>query len=112
MKYKKSAKDLAFDRERAGYRKRINELERTIKDNESVMYDMREKLAESERQIAELNDWVERLLTYTEMSKDDLQKLIAKKKKEYDVLSDLDNFMKAFSYFRTGYGVGNMEDIR
>ena len=67
----KSAKDLAFERERDKYKKRIKELE-------DVILELRNQLSEAEANVESLQEWNERLLEYTGMSDEDMRKVIQK----------------------------------
>ena len=68
-----SAKALASDRERTKYKKRIN-----------AAYDIVRELEEANLELkadkAELKDWVDRLLAYTDMSEDDMRRKITAEK--------------------------------
>ena len=68
-----SAKDLAFDRERTKYKKRINAAYDIVKELE-------EENLELKADKAELKDWVDRLLAYTELSEDDMRRKITAEK--------------------------------
>ena len=68
-----SAKDLAFDRERTKYKKRINAAYDIVKELE-------EENLELKADKAELKEWVDRLLVYTELSEDDMRRKITAEK--------------------------------
>lgn len=72
----KSAKDIAFDKERRKFQKRIRELEEQLAERDNEILNLKEQLSESEIK----DDWIERLLEYTEMSKEDLKAMIEKDK--------------------------------
>lgn len=85
----KSAKDIAFEKERASYRKQIRELEFKLKQKDNEILEMRDQLLEAENKCTELQDWVERLLEYTELSEDDMRKIIQKEKDSIKVKEHL-----------------------
>lgn len=47
-----------------------------------------------ENKVSELNDWIERLLSYTELSKEDMQNLIESEKVKTDIINNLNMFFK------------------
>ena len=81
----KSAKDLAFDRERIKYRRRIKELTHLLDQKNS-------EIREANNKIDMLQDWNERLLNFTELSEEDLKNFIRRAK-------ETDDFMKLMSRF-------------
>lgn len=90
---KKSAKDIAFDKERAVFRKQIRELE---------IRELRNLISQKETEMAEKDDWIRRLLDYTELSEDDLKKFIENEKIKahiYDGFGLIDKmFFKMFQF--------------
>lgn len=85
MKQKKSAKDIAFDKERAKFRSEIRNLEYQIQYRDKQIEELAKTLEQREEELLKLNDWVERLLEYTEISKEDLKKLIDGEKEKAEV---------------------------
>ena len=77
----KSAKDLAFDRERAKIKKEIKDLERSLKASQNQVNELNRVIAENEL-IRQQEEWINRLLEYTEMSKDELRQLIDNEKEK------------------------------
>jgi transcription termination factor NusB len=92
----KSAKDLAFEKERAKYRKQIRELEYLVKSKDERISSLEQVSNEKDEQLKIQNEWIERLLKYTELSKEDLEKII-KKDKEMAALTN--TFVKAAETF-------------
>lgn len=76
----KSAKDIAFEKERNKYRKQINELEKKLIDSNKEKYSLKNKVSELESELQSKNEWIERLLEYTEMTKEDVKAAIEKDK--------------------------------
>lgn len=99
---KKSAKDLAFDKERAKYRKQIRELELHIKEKDIKIYSLDSELKQSNAKIEQLEDWINRLLDYTELSEADMKIIINKDKAAAEVL---DKFNSLTSIFKNS-GIG------
>ena len=101
---RKSAKDIAFDKERAKFRSEIRKLETVIRRLES---ENKEKSKEIERLQAEIeckeselamkDDWIRRLLEYMDLSEDDMKKLIEKQKKETEIFENFQSIEKVFS---------------
>lgn len=80
MKQKQSAKDLAFEKERAKFRKKIRDLEHEI-NNLKLLYMQKEnELRVVNSQLSQKEDWIVRLLEYTELSEDDMKVIIDKEK--------------------------------
>ena len=75
MSNKKSPKDIAFEKERVKFRGLIRELEREIKNEKIEKLQLKEQLTEKEIEIEGLKLWIERLLEYTELSKEDIIKI-------------------------------------
>lgn len=73
---KMSAKDISFEKERVEFRKHIRELEQKNKILEHSIRELNCVVQERDAKITELQDWVERLLEYTELSEDEMKKII------------------------------------
>lgn len=94
---KKSAKDLAFDKERAKYNKQIRELKLQLKEKDDVIKLQKECIEANSTELCELRDWVQRLLDYTELSEEDMKRIINKEKKSAEVIEQMSNVSKVFS---------------
>ena len=81
----KSAKDIAFEKERAKFRSKIRELTSCLNDKQKEIDILNKEIKEKEETIIQQEEWIERLLEYTEMSKEDLQKLINSEKDKAEV---------------------------
>lgn len=80
MKQKQSAKDLAFEKERAKFRKKIRDLEHEI-NNLKLLYMQKEnELRVVNSKLSQKEDRIVRLLEYTELSEDDMKAIIDKEK--------------------------------
>ena len=99
--YKKSAKDIAFDKERASFRKRIRELEREVRNKELENRELRNVISQKETEITGKDDWIRRLLEYMDLSEEDLKKVIENEKTKADICDSFKFVDKMFSkYFR------------
>ena len=99
MSQKRSAKDMAFERERAKYRKQIRELQSELRAKEARIADLNEELSEKETEIAEKEDWIRRLLEYTELSPEELKNLLEKEKATADIMDELSKIQDVFRRF-------------
>lgn len=97
--YKKSAKDLAFDKERVKYNKIIRELESQLKEKDKIIECQNESIRKGAEELHQLRDWVRRLLEYTELSEDEMKKLIDKDKKSAELVEHMSEISKMFSRF-------------
>ena len=98
---KKSAKDIAFDKERATFRKQIRELEREVSNKDLEIRKLKEVISQKETEITGKDDWIRRLLEYMDLSKDDLKKFIENEKAKADIRDRFSTVDKIFSkYFR------------
>lgn len=99
MKKTKSAKDLAFDREREKYRKEIRDRDTLITELQYIVEQLQESIRQRDNKISECNDWIRRLLEYMDLSEDDMRNIIQKDKTMADIterLSDVDKMVSKF----------------
>lgn len=80
MKQKQSAKDLAFEKERAKFRKKIRELESGINALQLAVMQKDSELNVVRNELSQKEDWIRRLLEYTELSEEDMKAIIDKEK--------------------------------
>lgn len=102
IKEEKSAKDIAFEKERAKFRRQVRELERENKELARNIRELNGMLQDQEAKIAGLQDWIERLFEYTELSKDEMRKIIQKDKSDANIaerLKDMEKLFLRFSMF-------------
>lgn len=85
MKQQKSAKDIAFEKERSKFRKEIKCLQYQIMDMDKQIKELNEVIFERENELRQQAEWIDRLLEYTEVSKEDLQKLIESEKDKAEI---------------------------
>lgn len=103
----KSAKDLAFEKERAKYRKKIRELELELSKNAIEKRELMDRIAEIERERDELQNWVDRLLEYTEMSEHDMKRILQKEKY---LAAASENMQKLFDVYEKLSGMDMLSD--
>lgn len=99
MKIEKSKKDIAFDKERAKYRHEINDLQRTISNQLVEISNLSKRISELEDSVRQKDEWIHRLLEYTELSEEDMRKQIKKDKNISEVLehiNDMNNLIYGF----------------
>lgn len=90
---KQSAKDIAFEKERQHFRSEIRDLERVIRNREKDIAELIETKRSLESEIAEKDEWIDRLLGYTEMSREDVQQMIKKEKEEVELRQVVGDFL-------------------
>ena len=90
MKSNKSSKDLAFDKERAKYRHEISTLQREIKENLRYIELLNWKILELEESIRQKDDWINRLLEYTELTEEDMRNQIQKDRSISEVINNME----------------------
>lgn len=86
-KYQKSAKDKAFDEERAKLNKRIRELESQLKTKELEIRSLKEKNEKEKEKLEEIQDWNRRLLEYMDLNESDMRIILVKEKAEGEIFS-------------------------
>lgn len=105
MKNKKSAKDLAFDKERAKYRHEIKDLQREVKENLREVEVLNQKISELEESIRKKDDWICRLLEYTELTEEDMKNQIQKDKSVSEVISHIEEMNSIICGFGKRFGL-------
>lgn len=105
MKSNKSAKDLAFDKERAKYRHEISTLQREIKENLRYIELLNQKILELEESIRQKDDWINRLLEYTELTEEDMRNQIQKDKSVSEVISHIEEMNSIICGFGKRFGL-------
>ena len=99
MGSKKSAKDIAFEKERARFRQEIRELQREIKKRDADIFELKESLKNTEAMIETKDDWIRRLLEYTELSEEEMKKIILKDKIDSEISHRVDGMFRGSSLF-------------
>ena len=105
MKTGKSKKDIAFDKERAKYRHEINDLQRTISNQLVEISNLSKIISELEDSVRQKDEWIHRLLEYTELSEEDMRKQIKKDKNISEVLEHINDMNNLISGFGKTFGL-------
>lgn len=105
MKNVKSKKDIAFDKERAKYRHEIKDLQRTIVQQLDEISDLSKRISELEESVRRKDEWIQRLLEYTELSEEDMRKQIKKDKNVSEVLEHINDMNNLIAGFGKRFGL-------
>lgn len=105
MKTEKSKKDLAFDKDRAKYRHEISTLQREIKENLREIEVLNQKIHELEESIRQKDDWIQRLLEYTELTEENMRNQIKKDKSVSEVIDHINNMNILISGYGKRFGL-------
>ena len=95
----KSAKDIAFDKERAKYRKEIRELNSLVIKQRIDIDKLKQDIDRKDMELLEKDEWIRRLLEYMDMSEEDMRKIIQKDKTMAEAaerLSDINKMVPRF----------------
>ena len=95
----KSAKDLAFDKERAKYRKEIRELNSLVIKQRIDIDKLKQDIDRKDMELLEKDEWIRRLLEYMDMSEEDMRKIIQKDKTMSEAVERLSDINKMVSRF-------------
>lgn len=98
-KYKKSAKDIAFDKERAKLRSEIRNLTECLSNKQKQIDGLNEIIREKDVVISQQKEWIERLLEYTEFSENDMKQLIEKDNKIAEIVDNFASLQQIFGRF-------------
>lgn len=105
MEKQKSKKDLAFDKERAKYRHEISTLQREIKENIREIEVLNQKILELQESIRKKDDWIFRLLEYTELSEEDMRNQIQKDRSVSEVINHIEEMSSMICGFGKRFGL-------
>jgi chromosome segregation ATPase len=83
-KYKKTAKDIAFDMERAQYKKQIRELQNSVDLKNRSISELNLDIDNYKESIAYLNSEVDKMLLLLGMDKKDLDSLLTREKEQQE----------------------------
>ena len=95
----KSAKDLAFDKERTKYKKEIRELNSMIIKQRIDIDKLKQDIDRKDMELVEKDEWIRRLLEYMDMSEEDMRKIIQKDKTMAEAAERLSDINKMVSRF-------------
>lgn len=100
-KYKKSAKDIAFDKKRAKFRSEIRKLTDCLNNKQKKIDGLNETIREKDIVISQQKEWIERLLKYTELSENDMKHLIEKDRKTAEIIDNFASMQRIFGRFES-----------
>lgn len=69
----KSAKDIAFEKERIKFRREIKDLKHRIDEQENEIRELHSQLSSMETRLQEKDDWIHRLLEYMDLDRDQVK---------------------------------------
>lgn len=93
---KLSAKDKAFEKERIIYKQRIRQLESTVASLKVELAKVKGEVAEKDEKIRQLEEWVNRLLEYTELSEEEMKRVLEKDKTISEVFENVKAMQSIF----------------
>lgn len=76
-----TAKDLAFERERLTWRRKLRAEQENHDKTKKQIRELERRLEEKDDLLRSKDDWIERLLEYTELDRDDIAKVVEKQKR-------------------------------
>lgn len=90
-----SAKDIAHKNELNKYRKTINELEIKLNESENSTSKRIAELEEENQRLEDLvrekEEWIDRLLEYSELTRDELRAMFENEKKKSELMENVSN---------------------
>lgn len=95
---KYEAAEKHFDKKRVEYEKKIKTLTARVSEQNKIIAENQEQISTLVMENQRLNEWVERLLEYTELSKEDIKTACEKDKKIASAAS-LSGFLGGFGGF-------------
>lgn len=98
----KSKKDLAFDRERTKFRRKIRELECELKIKEDEIAKFTCEKAELECEIEKFKDWNARLLEFMDIPEEELKKLVEDRKEKEEIREKMVGCLQFSNLFKRG----------
>lgn len=104
MEKQKSKKYLAFDKERAKYRHEIRDLQREVKENLREIEVLNQKISELEESVQQKDEWIRRLLEYTELTDEDMINQIQKDKSVSEVINHIEEMNNMILGFGRKFG--------
>lgn len=99
MKNKKSAKDMAFEKERAKFRQQIRDLKREAKEEKIKSLKLEELITTKDKEIDELKEWIDRLLGYMDLSEDEMKNIIKAGKARADFIHNFTGMSSIFEKY-------------
>ena len=104
----KSAKDLAFDRERVKYRREIRSLESIIGVKDAEIKALNDTIDRKNAEIREKDEWIERLLEFMNMDRSDMKSYLESEKLKMDMERLSSEAVARMSHMFDVLGVGSL----
>lgn len=104
MAKQKSAKDIAFDKERQKFNSTIRSLEKQLKDKDEQLEVLQQVINAKDAEIAEKEDWINRLLEYTSLSEEDMRERIKNEKDNLERDKQVGEMLDRFSATQSIFG--------
>lgn len=95
----KSAKDIAFDKERIIYRRQIKKLEMQIEAANRQLKTAEDIIRQKDDIIRQKEEWISRLLEYMDLPEEDLKKFFAAEKMKAEIVEHLYDMNRVFDRF-------------
>lgn len=73
---KKCAKDIAFEKERVKFRREIKALQNQVRERDIQIQELHSQMKSLESVISEKEDWIQRLLEYMDLDRQDASLMI------------------------------------
>lgn len=89
-----SAAEKHFEKKRLLYEKQIKHLNSCVSDQKAIISNQEAKIQSLSTENTQLHEWIERLLEYTELSKEDIKEACEKDKKLGSLLGIMDIAMR------------------
>ena len=99
----KSAKDIAFDKERHRLCSEIKGLEALVAQRDRQLLELQEIIHQKDAELTEAKDWIERLLEYTEIPKEDMQLLLSSEKDKAEIQERLKTSLGILAMLGDGF---------
>ena len=111
MKNKKSAKDIAFDKERAKYRHEINNLNRILREKQREIDSLKTEIVsiteEKDYTIKFLENKLEYILKLSNLSREELEKLMEDESRKAESLKSISTAIGVIGFGK--YGIRSMD---
>ena len=86
---KKSAKDIAFERERVKFRQEIKSLKSEIRNQQKQISEYKYQIEEYASEVRSQADWIERLLEFMDVPEEDLKILVKQTRDKADLIDKI-----------------------
>lgn len=113
LKNKKSAKDIAFEKERAKYRHEINNLNKILREKQREIDSLKTQIfsitEEKDYTIKFLNNKLEYIIKLSNLSREELEKLMEDESKKAESLKSISTAIEILGFGKSGTGIRSMD---